>query len=65
MSVAICTAACETVAKTLDIERLKRLLENWPTFGWGRGDVISEYRLTLLRGIGAGHFLRRASGANQ
>jgi asparagine synthase (glutamine-hydrolysing) len=58
-------AACAPAAKTLDIERMKRLVENWPTSGWERDDVIRPYRLALLRGIAAGHFLRKASGANR
>jgi asparagine synthase (glutamine-hydrolysing) len=58
-------AACAPAAKTLDIDRLKRLVEHWPTSGWERDDVIQPYRLALLRGISAGHFLRKASGANQ
>ncbi len=58
-------AACAPAAKTLDIERLKRLVEKWPTSGWERDDVIQAYRLALLRGVSAGHFLRKASGANQ
>jgi asparagine synthase (glutamine-hydrolysing) len=58
-------AACAPAAKTLDIERMKRLVENWPTSGWERDDVIRPYRLALLRGVAAGHFLRKASGANQ
>jgi asparagine synthase (glutamine-hydrolysing) len=58
-------AACAPAAKLLDIDRLKRLVENWPTSGWERDEVIESYRLALLRGIAAGHFLRKASGANQ
>jgi asparagine synthase (glutamine-hydrolysing) len=57
-------AACAPAAKTLDIERMKRLIDNLPTSGWERQDVIEPYRLALLRGISAGHFLRKASGAN-
>lgn len=57
-------AACPPATKTLDIARLKRLNENWPSGGWERPDVIQAYRLALLRGISAGHFLRRASGTN-
>ena len=41
------------------------LVENWPTSGWERNDIIRRYRLALLRGISAGHFLRKASGANR
>ncbi len=58
-------AACAPVANAMDIERLKRLVENWPTSGWERPEVEEPYRLALLRGIAAGHFLRKASGANQ
>jgi asparagine synthase (glutamine-hydrolysing) len=58
-------AACAPAAETLDIDRLKRLVEDWPASGWERDDVVRPYRLALLRGIGAGHFLRKASGANQ
>lgn len=58
-------AACAPAAKILDIDRMRRLVENWPTSGWEREDVMQSYRLALLRGISAGHFLRKASGANQ
>jgi asparagine synthase (glutamine-hydrolysing) len=58
-------AASAPAAKTLDIERMRRLVENWPTSGWERDEVMQPYRLALLRGIAAGHFLRKASGANQ
>ncbi len=58
-------AACAPAAKALDIERMRRLVENWPISGWEREDIMLPYRLALLRGISAGHFLRKASGANQ
>jgi asparagine synthase (glutamine-hydrolysing) len=57
--------AFSPAAKTLDIGRMKRLVENMPVSGWERQDVRQEYRLALLRGLSAGHFLRKASGANQ
>jgi asparagine synthase (glutamine-hydrolysing) len=60
-----CLTACAPAAKALDIARMKRLVENWPTSGWERDAVIEPYRLALLRGIAAGHFLRKALGANQ
>jgi len=52
-------------ANVLDIERLRELVQNWPTSGWERDEVIQPYRLALLRGISAGHFLRMTAGANQ
>ena len=58
-------ANCAPAAALLDVERLKRLMANWPTSGWERPDVRASYRLALLRGISAGHFLRKASGANR
>lgn len=50
--------------RALDLSRMRRLAENWPTEGWHREDIIEQYRLALLRGISVGHFLRRASGGN-
>jgi asparagine synthase (glutamine-hydrolysing) len=58
-------AACAPAAKALDIDRMERLVENWPASGWERPEVVQPYRLALMRGISAGHFLRKASGANQ
>jgi asparagine synthase (glutamine-hydrolysing) len=52
-------------AGMLDIEKMKRLVDNWPTAGWEEDHIMQSYRLALLRGIAAGHFLRKASGANQ
>jgi asparagine synthase (glutamine-hydrolysing) len=57
-------AACSSAAKLLDITRLKRLVEIWPNSGWERENIIESYRLALLRGISAGHFLRKASRSN-
>jgi len=51
--------------RALDLPRLRRLVENWPSGGWERDSVVSSYRLALLRGISTGHFLRRATGGNQ
>jgi len=50
--------------RALDLSRMRRLAENWPTQGWHREDIVEQYRLALLRGIAVGHFLRRASGGN-
>ncbi len=51
-------------AGTLDVARLRRLVDNWPTRGWERDEIMFPYRLALLRGVSAGHFLRRASRVN-
>jgi asparagine synthase (glutamine-hydrolysing) len=58
-------AACKQAADLLDVARLKRLVENWPTGGWEKPEVSLPYRLALLRGISVGHFLRKVSGGNE
>jgi asparagine synthase (glutamine-hydrolysing) len=58
-------AACKPAADLLDIPRLKRLVENWPTGGWEKPEVMLPYRLALLRGISVGHFLRKVTGGNE
>ncbi len=58
-------AAHPPAAATLDVGRMKGLVENWPASGWEREDVTQAYRLALLRGVAAGHFVRKASGSNQ
>jgi asparagine synthase (glutamine-hydrolysing) len=57
-------AGCAAAAKTLDLPRLKSLLAAMPNVGWERAEIVETYRLALLRGIAAGHFLRKAMGAN-
>lgn len=48
----------------IDVERLQSLVDNWPSDGWGREEVIADYRLSLLRAVSVANFVRRASGAN-
>ncbi len=55
---------CDTAARTLDIERMKGLVENWPEAGWERQEMIGSYRQALARGVAAGHFLRKVSRTN-
>jgi asparagine synthase (glutamine-hydrolysing) len=47
----------------LDTARLRRLTEEWPAGDAHSGAVTRTYRLALLRGVSAGHFLRRAAGS--
>jgi asparagine synthase (glutamine-hydrolysing) len=56
---------CGPAAQTLDVGRLRALLDHWPESGWDRDSIRNSYRHALLRGISAGHFLRKASGTNQ
>jgi asparagine synthase (glutamine-hydrolysing) len=58
-------AACAPAAETLDVERMRRLVSDWPDSGWHRREVTQAYRLALLRGISAGHFLRKVVGTNR
>lgn len=53
-----------SVAPFLDISRLERLVEHWPTGGAAWEAQASDYRRALLRGISVGHFARRANGSN-
>jgi asparagine synthase (glutamine-hydrolysing) len=55
---------CKPAARLLDLRRMRRLVEDWPTAGWESDVVRIPYRLALLRGISVGHFLRKASGSN-
>ena len=55
---------CQPATKALDLPRLRQLVNNWPTKGWERDEVIQPYRLALLRAISTGHFLRRATNSN-
>lgn len=56
--------ACPAAANLLDLPRLRRLTENWPSKGWEKSEVLVHYRYALLRAISVGHFLRRATGGN-
>ena len=57
--------ACPPAVKAIDLPHLHRLVTDWPTGGWERDEVMASYRAALLRGISAGHFLRRATGGNR
>jgi asparagine synthase (glutamine-hydrolysing) len=55
---------CSAAAEALDPEWLARALDTLPSSGWNRRDVILRYRYGLLRGISAGHFMRKIAGTN-
>jgi asparagine synthase (glutamine-hydrolysing) len=57
-------AACAPASAALSTERMRQLVRDWPQSGWDRHEVMEPYRLALLRGISAGHFLRRVAGSN-
>jgi asparagine synthase (glutamine-hydrolysing) len=58
-------AACPPGAEAIDAERLRALARNLPTGGWNAPGTIQLYRGALLRGVAAGHFIRKAAGANE
>jgi asparagine synthase (glutamine-hydrolysing) len=57
-------AECAPARRAIDFEKMKRLIQNLPSSGWERLEVIQDYRIGLVNGISAGHFLRKTSGAN-
>lgn len=58
-------AACPAAATAIDLPRLDRLMEKWPSGDWHKEEVEYPYRFALLRAVSAGHFLRRATGGNR
>lgn len=55
---------CAVADTLIDAERLRRSVDTWPDGGWHRRDRIARYELALLRGVAAGHFLRRVARTN-
>ena len=52
--------ADDMVGGTLDLPRLRALVDNWPYDGWEREEVRLPYRMVLLRAVSLGHFVVRA-----
>ena len=50
--------------RCLDLPRLRRTLEDWPTGGWHRPEVQVNAMLALSRGRWAGRVIRRIEGGN-
>jgi asparagine synthase (glutamine-hydrolysing) len=55
-------AASPAAAGIVDTQMLERLVAEWPEDDWNLGTTESRYRLALMRGLSAAHFLRRAAG---
>jgi asparagine synthase (glutamine-hydrolysing) len=53
------------VRRVIDLVRLQRAVENWPTGGWHTAEVFREYNLALTRGVAGGRFLRWLESANR
>jgi asparagine synthase (glutamine-hydrolysing) len=56
-------AAAPAARRLLDVPRLQRLADAPRERDWDSDETQAAYRFALLRGLSAGHFLRRASGA--
>jgi asparagine synthase (glutamine-hydrolysing) len=57
--------ACADAGATLNPAMMRDLAENMPTEGWHKPATTRKYRLALLRGVSAGHFIRKAVGSNR
>ncbi len=57
--------ACGEAGSTVDHAAMRGLAEAMPEGGWHKPDITQRYRLALLRGVSAGHFIRKAAGSNQ
>ena len=58
-------AASTQARPALDVGRMERLVRDWPAGGWAKPGTLEQYRSALLRGVSAGHFVRKASGSNE
>lgn len=55
---------CAPAAGLIDLGRLSALEESFPEEGWDRPEVVAQFRHAMLRGLSAGHFIRKAGGGN-
>lgn len=57
--------ANDEAGRTVNPALMRELAEAMPTEGWHKAGTTEKYRLALLRGLAAGHFIRKAAGSNQ
>ncbi len=50
--------------RAIDLARLRRAIETWPSGGWHRPETFREYNLALTRGVAGGRFIRWFEQAN-
>ncbi|MEA3003033.1 MAG: hypothetical protein QOH81_1821 [Sphingomonadales bacterium] len=50
-------AADPVAAGIVDVDLLRALVRDWPEGGWSDPRVIARYRVALLTGLSAGHFI--------
>jgi asparagine synthase (glutamine-hydrolysing) len=53
-------AADETASRLIDVEGLRGLVRDWPQGGWESRRILGAYRIGLLKGLAAGHFILAA-----
>jgi asparagine synthase (glutamine-hydrolysing) len=44
-------------SRLLDLERMSSLIENWPSTGFEKDEVVAPYHSTLTLGLSVGKFL--------
>ena len=50
-------AGCPAAVEALDLQKLRKLVRNWPASGWETDEIAVRYRGSLLRAIATGHFI--------
>jgi asparagine synthase (glutamine-hydrolysing) len=58
-------SASPLARRAIDLARLKRALENWPTGGWHTQEILQEHHFALTRGVAGARFLRWVESANR
>jgi len=49
-------SSSRTALDLLDLDRMRKVIERWPTHNWNEPSIAQEFRLALLDAIGAGMF---------
>jgi asparagine synthase (glutamine-hydrolysing) len=55
-------AADSTAAALIDVQHLRRLVDAWPSGGWGERRTMGLYRTGLVAALTAGQFILTANG---
>lgn len=53
-------AANSTASSLIDVDRLRGQVRDWPDGGWEDPRIVGDYRIGLLKGLTAGHFILAA-----
>lgn len=51
-------------SEALDLPRMRRMVADWPSGGWGSRAVRYPYAIGLARGLAVGRFIRQVEGGN-